>query len=41
MATPEEIEAGEFTIVAEVGGEKWWVYLDMEPADILLTEEEA
>jgi hypothetical protein len=40
-ATPEEIEAGEFTVVAEIEAEKWWVYLDMEPADILLTEEEA
>jgi hypothetical protein len=37
-ATDAEIEAGTFKVVSEVGGEKWWVVLDVEPADILLEE---
>lgn len=35
-ASDEEIEAGEFQVAATVGGEAWWVALDMEPADVLL-----
>ncbi|UCG22776.1 MAG: baseplate J/gp47 family protein, partial [Chloroflexota bacterium] len=38
-ATDEEIEAGTFKVAAEVGGEAGWVVLDVEPADIALTEE--
>lgn len=37
-ATDAEIEAGTFKVVSVVGGEKWWVVLDVEPADILLDE---
>ena len=33
-----ELEAGEFKVVAEMDGEKWWVVLDIEPADIALRE---
>lgn len=39
-ATDEEIEAGEFQVVATIDGENWWVVLDMERADILLEEKE-
>jgi hypothetical protein len=38
-ATDEELESGDFKVVAEVNGEEWWVVLDMEPADIALAEE--
>ncbi|HEX5706159.1 MAG TPA: baseplate J/gp47 family protein, partial [Pyrinomonadaceae bacterium] len=37
-ATDAEIEAGTFKVVSVVGAEKWWVVLDVEPADILLDE---
>ncbi len=37
-ATDEELEKGEFQIVAEIDGEKWWLVLDMEPADVYLQE---
>jgi hypothetical protein len=37
-ATDAEIEAGAFKVVSVVDGEKWWVVLDVEPADILLDE---
>jgi Baseplate J-like protein len=37
-ATDEEIEAGQFQVAATVGGEPWWVVLDVEPADIVLVE---
>lgn len=37
-ATDAEIEAGQFQVAAVVAGEKWWVVLDVEPADIVLTE---
>lgn len=37
-ATDAEIEAGNFQVAAVVGGEKWWVVLDVEPADIVLLE---
>ncbi|HVG00748.1 MAG TPA: baseplate J/gp47 family protein [Chloroflexia bacterium] len=37
-ATDGEIEAGTFQVVPVVGGEKWWVLLDVEPADIVLQE---
>lgn len=40
-ASDEEIEKGEFQVAAEVGGESWWVALDMEPADVVLEEKEA
>jgi hypothetical protein len=39
-ATDEQIEAGDFQVAAMVDGEKWWVVLDMEPADVLLLEKE-
>lgn len=37
-ATDAEIEAATFSVVATVGGESWWVVLDLEPADIALEE---
>ncbi|KIH77075.1 Baseplate J-like protein [Geoalkalibacter ferrihydriticus] len=37
-ATDEEIEAGTFSVIAQVEGEDWWVVLDLEPADIALEE---
>jgi hypothetical protein len=37
-ATDEEIEAGEFSVAATIAGEKWWVVLDMERADVLVKE---
>ncbi|MEJ2559956.1 MAG: baseplate J/gp47 family protein [Anaerolineae bacterium] len=37
-ATDEEIESGKFKVVAEYEGEKWWVVLEMEAADIFLEE---
>lgn len=37
-ATDAEIEAGRFQVNAMVGGQKWWVVLDVEPADIRLEE---
>ena len=36
--TDAEIEAGEFQISASVGGDQWWIVLDVEPADITLAE---
>ncbi|MCY7277774.1 MAG: baseplate J/gp47 family protein [Phormidesmis sp. CAN_BIN44] len=33
-----EIEIGRFKISATVGNEKWWIVLDLEPADIVLVE---
>lgn len=37
-AGDSDIEAATFTIAATVGGESWWVVLDLEPADIALEE---
>jgi hypothetical protein len=37
-ATDAEMEEGKFQVVAVVGGEKWWVVLDVEPGDIVLSE---
>jgi hypothetical protein len=37
-ATDTEIEAGNFEVTALVDSEKWWVVLDVEPADIVLVE---
>ena len=37
-ATDAEIEAGTFQVSATVNGEKWWVVLAIEPADIFLLE---
>jgi hypothetical protein len=37
-ATDEEIEAADFSVVAVIGADNWWVVLDLEPADILLEE---
>jgi hypothetical protein len=37
-ATDAEIEAGTFEVSPQIGGESWWVALDMEPADLLLEE---
>ncbi len=33
-----EIEIGQFKISATVGNDKWWIVLDLDPADIVLTE---
>jgi hypothetical protein len=30
------VEKGEFKIIADIGGDKWWVVLDMEETDIVL-----
>jgi hypothetical protein len=32
-----EVEAGTFTVEAQVQGERWWIVLDTEPSDIALT----
>lgn len=37
-ATDAELEAGTFQVASMVGGDKWWVVLDVEQADILLEE---
>lgn len=37
-ASDEQVEKGEFKVAATVGGEQWWVVLDMEEADIVLSE---
>lgn len=37
-ATDAELEAGTFQVEAVVNGDKWWVVLDVEPADIVLSE---
>lgn len=39
-ATDDEIENADFKVVAEYQGEKWWVVLDVAPADIVLREKE-
>ncbi|HEV3469737.1 MAG TPA: baseplate J/gp47 family protein [Pyrinomonadaceae bacterium] len=37
-ATDAELEAGDFEVSAVADGQKWWVVLDVEPADIVLAE---
>lgn len=37
-ASDEQIEKGEFQIVATIDAENWFVALDMDPADILIEE---
>lgn len=37
-ATDAQIESGDFRVVATVGGDQWWVVLDMEPADVVVEE---
>ena len=37
-ATDAQIESGDFRVAATVGGEAWWVVLDVEPADIVVEE---
>ena len=37
-ATDEDIEAGTFSVIAVIDGEKWWVVLDLDTADIALEE---
>lgn len=37
-ATDTELEASQFQVAAVVNGDKWWVVLDVEPADIVLLE---
>lgn len=39
-ATDEEIESGDFQISAVIDSEKWFVVLDIDQADIVLTEKE-
>ena len=36
-ATDQEIEAGTFTVVAQVQGDPWWIVLDTEGSDIAVT----
>ena len=36
----DQLESGEFVVAAQVGGEDWWVVLDMDHADIVLNEQE-
>lgn len=38
-ATDAEIESGNFTVVATIAGQPWWITLDMETTDIVLEEE--
>ena len=38
QATDNDIETGKFQITTNVDGNKWWLMLDMEPADVLLKE---
>ena len=38
QATDNDIETGKFQIITNVDGNKWWLMLDMEPADVLLKE---
>lgn len=40
-ATDDEIEAGNFKVVTPADDENWWVVLDIEPADVVLQEEES
>jgi hypothetical protein len=35
-ASDEQIEAGEFQVIAQVDGQDGWIVLDIEPADIVL-----
>ncbi|HEY9603472.1 MAG TPA: hypothetical protein V6C85_17785, partial [Allocoleopsis sp.] len=35
-AKDEDIEKGQFQVIAKVGTENWWIVLDLEPADIIL-----
>ncbi len=37
-ASDAQIESGDFQVAAMVGGDKWWVVLDMEPADVVVEE---
>ncbi len=37
-ATDAQVEKGQFKIAATIGGDKWWVVLDMEPADVVLNQ---
>lgn len=37
-ATDAQIDSGDFRVAATVGGDKWWVVLDMEPADVVVEE---
>jgi hypothetical protein len=39
-ATDEQIESGDFQVVATVEGEPWWVVLDLQAADIVIREQE-
>ena len=39
-ATPDQVEAGQFVVAAQVDGDDWWVVLDMDQADIVLNEQE-
>ena len=38
-ATSQQIETGQFQVLPIVGGEKWALALDMQPADIMLLEQ--
>lgn len=38
-ATDADIESGDFTVVAAIQGQPWWIALDMDAADIALEEE--
>jgi hypothetical protein len=33
-----DIEAGRFQVSATIGSEKWWIVLDLQPTDIVLTD---
>jgi hypothetical protein len=38
-ATDEQIDKGEFVVSATVGGDPFWVVLEMAPSDVVLTEQ--
>ncbi|MCP4708208.1 MAG: hypothetical protein GY869_06260 [Planctomycetes bacterium] len=38
QATDDDIENGVFNVTAKIDGQDWWVFLDMEPADIVPIE---
>jgi hypothetical protein len=38
-ATDDQIDAGDFVVSATVGGDPFWVVLDMVPADVALREQ--
>jgi hypothetical protein len=38
QATDDEIEKGQFAVIATFNGQKWWLVLDMQRTDLLIEE---